>query len=65
MFSNSDGFAECSTKGEAIRCYLKRLNGIKAIAKREYGIESNEFAEMFEHEFHSNEPMCTTPIPNK
>lgn len=58
--SDSDLFAECRTKEEAIGCYLKRLEEIKGIARREYGIEASQFDELFRNEFLRE---CATPIP--
>lgn len=60
--SDTDPFAECTTKEEAIRCYLKRLEEIKGIANQEYGIEASEFDELFRNEFLC-ESTGTTPIP--
>lgn len=60
MLADSNPFEECKSKEEAIQLYLKRLNEIKEFAQHEYGIETNEFTEMFENEFLTKR---TTPIP--
>lgn len=59
---DSDPFPQFKTQEEVIRYYYKRLEEIEAVAKREYGIETDEFAEMFRNEF-LRDQLCTTPIP--
>lgn len=60
MLTGSNPFAEFTSKEEAIQLYLKRLNEIKEFAQNEYGIDSNEFADIFGREFLSKHG--TTPI---
>lgn len=61
MIATSDPFAKFTTKDEVIAWYSERLNELKQIAEEKYGIDSQEFLEMFENEFLNEQQLCTTP----
>lgn len=61
MIATSDPLAKFTTKDEVIAWYLERLNELKQIAEEKYGIDSEEFLEMFEKEFLNEQQLCTTP----
>lgn len=59
--ADSHPFSECTTKDEVVTTYLQQLDDIKEIVQQKYGIETDDFVEMFGTEF-VNERCCTTPI---
>lgn len=61
MIATSDPLAKFTTKDEVIAWYSERLNELKQIAEEKYGIDSEEFLEMFENEFLNEQQLCTTP----